>query len=182
MVRAKTDALTHTPVVIESIHHEIHEGEMYQVGVSSTSLGNDKWLSLATPGSASAQMHFTFNASLDGTCQVELIEDATYATAGTTTGTATAYNMHRGKSDFSVAMIANSSTVTGGTALIQTILPGGKVGQAAGVAGGSRPGLEWITDPTKKYLMRVINKAGAAKAASLEVNFYIHAVEPRGPG
>ena len=173
MVAPKKDRLSNTQIGISYPHSKVHRGDLYQVTVSSTDLANDKWLSLATPAAVAAQWHITFSAALDGTAKVEFIEDATYATAGTTTGTATAYNMHRGKDDYAVAMIANSSSVSGGTTIMGILLPGGRVGQSDGVAGETRQGLEWITNPAKKYLVRVINKAGAAKAASLEVNFYI---------
>ena len=74
MVTSKRDELSGAPTTIDYVHHEIHEGDMYQVSVSSTALANDGWLALATPNPCAGQMHFTFNAALDGTCQVELLE------------------------------------------------------------------------------------------------------------
>lgn len=160
-------------------HHEVHEGEMWQANVNSTSLANDKWLALATNGAIGMQAHFTFAGELDGTALLELIEGATYSTTGTTTASTVAYNMHRGKSPSTYAIIKNSSSVTGGTIVATEIIPGGKVGVASPGAAGTRPGLEWITDPTKTYIVRLTNKAGAAKAANLAVNFYTHSAGSR---
>ena len=174
MVTSKRDSLSGAPVGIDITKHHVHDGNMYQVGVTSTALANDGWLSLATPNPCGGQMHFTFNGSLDGTCQIDLLEGSSYAMTGTTTSTATAYNMHRGKGDFPAKMIKNSSAISSGTTPMSVVLPGGSKTFSAGMAGGTRTGLHWITDPTKNYLMRITNKAGAAKAASLEVNFDVH--------
>ena len=153
MVTSKRDELTGTPVTIDYVHHEIHEGDMYQVSAVSTSLANDGWLSLATPIPCGGQMHFTFNGLLDGTCQIDLIEGSSYSLTGTTTSTATAYNVHRGKGDFAAKMIKNSSAISSGTTVMSVVLPGGSKTFSAGIAGGTRQGLEWITDPAQSYLM-----------------------------
>lgn len=170
----RMDEMTGWAVTIDGPHHEVHEGDMWQCNVSSTSVANDKWLSLATNGAIGIQAHFTFTGELDGTALLELIEGATYSTTGSTTASTVAYNMHRGKSPSTYSIIKNSSAVSGGTTLVTEVIPGGEAKQSAPGAAGTRPGLEWITDPTKTYIVRLTNKAGAAKAASVAVNFYTH--------
>lgn len=175
--RTKGDNVTE---VIDHVEVEVHDGEIYQTDVQSTSLANDTWLSLATNGAIGAPAHFTFLGALDGNAMIELLEDATYSTAGTATSTASAMNLNRNRDDYAVKMITNSSVVTGGTVLHREVLPGGAKNFSGAGAGGSRPHLHWVTDPTKKYLVRIINKAGAAKAANLVVDFHIHAAGPTG--
>ena len=176
----KKDELTGAAITIDFPHHEIHEGDLYQVNISSTSIANAAWLSIATPGAIGAASHFTFTGALDGSAQLELIEGATYSSSGTVTSTATAFNMHRNKGDYAVKMIVNSSVITGGTAISREIIPGGEKVQSVAGSGGSRPGLEWITDATKTYIVKLTNKAGAAKAATVSVNFYTHDASPKG--
>lgn len=176
----KKDKLTGALLTISYEHHEVHDGNMYEAAIGSTSIANDGWISLATPAAIGVQAHFTFEGSLDGNALLELFEDPTYATAGAATSTTPARNMHRGKSDFPGDMIVNSSSITGGTSLVRVMLPGGKGGNAGAGTGGSRHGLEWITNPTKKYLVQLTNKAGQAKAGSLSVNFYTHDRNPDG--
>ena len=176
----KKDKLTGAAITISYEHHEVHDGSMYQVSIGSTSIANDGWLSLATPGPIGVQAHFTFEGGLDGNAVLELFEDATYSTTGTATSTTPTRNLHRGKSDLAVDMITNSSSITGGTSLSRTVIPGGSKKDSGAGTGGSRQGLEWITRSTSTYIVQLTNKAGSAKAGSLSVNFYTHNKNPKG--
>lgn len=163
-------------VTIDYPHYEVHNGEMWICSVTSTALLNDGVLSLATNGAIGESAHFTFDAECGGDALAQIWEHTT-ATGYSTTGAqgttqALAYNMNRSITD-TFGVIKNCTTISSsGTLLAETFLPGGKGPQAGGGGAGTRPGLEFICDPTKWYIVSLTNKSGATKGAGLTVNFY----------
>lgn len=162
-------------ITIDWAHHEVHDGEMYICSVTSTSIANDAWLSLATNGAIGQQAHFTFGAECGGDAIIQIIEYTKmgeYSTAGTDTASTVAYNMNRNMSD-TFPVIKNSSVISSsGVILAQTYLPAGKGPSAQSGGAGTRADVEFITHPDKAYLVRMINKSGAAKGGGLTINFY----------
>ena len=164
----KTDGSTRALVTIDFPHHEIHDGELYEVVHYDATLANSAAISIATTAAIGYKAHFTFEGTCGGDATIELLE------GGTVTGgdAATCWNMNRNYGD--ITGLAVTDATLGGTpsTLVGLFLPGGKAGQASGSSGGSRIGLEWVTDPTKTYAVRVTNLSGLAKPASIVVNFY----------
>lgn len=154
--------------VIDYPHHEVHEGHAFEMDTYAASIADAATLILATDGAIGVEAHFTFNCACGGDATVELIEGAT-VNAGSAR---TARNMKRTVADG----ISGKSqpTLAGGTIIAGPILmPGGKGPNAGGGDTGTRPGLEWITDPTKSYAIRLTNISGQAKPASITANFYV---------
>ena len=167
-VVGKADKLTNAIVTIGNPHHEIHDGELFEVYHYDATLANSASINISTPNPIGAMAHFTFDAGCGGDALLELLEGAT-VTGG---DAATVHNMNRNYADSTISVVTD--TTLGGTpvTLVAIFLPGGQRQQAAGASGGTRPGLEWITDPTKSYAVRITNLSGAEKPASIGVNFY----------
>jgi hypothetical protein len=165
---AKVDKLSSASATIENPHHKIHDGVMYEIYLYDATLANSASINISTPNPIGATAHFTFDGGCGGDALLELLEGAT-VTGG---DAATAHNMNRNYDDSSVSVVTDTTLGGTPTTLVAIFLPGGQRQQAAGASGGSREGLEWVTDPTKSYAVRLTNLSGAEKPASIAVNFY----------
>lgn len=154
-------------VTIDYPHHEIHEGEMFEVTHYDAALADDGELIVGSPDPIGAIAHFTFAGQCGGDAILELIEDATPSD-----GVAKVVrNMNRNVADGFNA--TTDPTLAGGTVIAgPVLLPGGTGGQAGGGSLGTRPGLEWNCDPALHYAVRLTNISGQARPASIIVNFY----------
>ena len=164
----KVDKSTNATVTIDYPHHEIHDGELYEVYHYDATLANTASINISTPNPIGATAHFTFDGGCGGDALLELLEGAT-VTGGDAT---VARNMNRNYDDSAISVVTDTTLGGTPTTLVAMFLPGGQRQQAAGASGGSRVGLEWITDPTKSYAVRITNISGAEKPASIVVNFY----------
>ena len=167
-VVGKSDKLTNASVTIDYPHHEIHDGELYEVCFYDATLANTASINISTPNPIGATAHFTFDGGCGGDALLELLEGAT-VTGG---DAATAVNMNRNYDDSAISVVTDTTLGGTPTTLVAEFLPGGQRQQAAGASGGTRPGLEWITNPAKSYAVRITNLSGAEKPASIAVNFY----------
>lgn len=164
----KVDKSTNATVTIDYPHHEIHDGELYEVYLYDATLANTASINIASPNPIGAEAHFTYDGGCGGDALLELLEGATI-----TGGDAVVpRNMNRNYDDSTLAAVTNTTLGGTPTTLVAEFLPGGQRQQATGASGGSRVGLEWITDPTKSYAVRITNISGAEKPASIVVNFY----------
>ena len=156
-------------VIIDSVHDEVHEGEMMHAEYYAASVNNNASVDvLITTGESEA--HAVMNLSAGGSCVAYLYEspDATGGTA------ITCYNMKRDNSRVPSATVEHTPSVsgTGSTALIAgRLIPGG-TSQTTRVGGGTRTGTEWILAPSTKYLFRVTNISGSTVGVSVAVEFY----------
>ena len=164
----KVDRLTGSQVSIDYPHHEIHEGELFEIYLYDATLANAASINISTPNPIGAAAHFTFDGGCGGDCLLELLEGAT-VTGG---DSSPPRNMNRTFDDSAVAAVTNTTLGGTPTTLVAQFLPGGQKGFAAGASGGSRAGLEWICNPAKSYAVRLTNLSGAEKPASISVNFY----------
>ena len=165
----KTDGRSRALVTMDLPHNKIHNGVMYEIVHYDATLANSAAISIATVAAIGAEVHFTFVGGCGGDALLELLEGGTVA-GGTAV---TPVNMNRASAETSTVSATLDATLGGTpTTLVATFLPGGQKNQAAGASGGSRPGLEWITDSTKTYAVRLTNLAGSTKPASLVVNLY----------
>ncbi len=167
-IRSPRDPLVAAVPVIESVHHEIHEGEMYFGGVFEAAVADDGTLNFATPNPIGVAVHFSFAASCGGDAEVELLEGNTVSGGDAVT----IRNMKRDEPDSGLAALKD--TTIGGTpvTLAHISLPGGSGPHAGGGSAGSRANMEWICDATKSYAIRVTNRSGGNAAVSIVVNFY----------
>jgi hypothetical protein len=167
-VVGKTDELSGASVTIENPHRKIHDGELYEVYLYDATLANSASINISTPNPIGEDVHLTFDGGCGGDALLELLEGAT-VTGG---DAVTAHNMNRNYDDSSISVVTNTTLGGTPTTLVAIFMPGGQRQQAAGGSGGTRAGLEWVTDPTKSYAVRVTNLSGAEKPASIGVNFY----------
>ena len=154
-------------VIIDSVHDEVHEGEMMKCGYSSASVANNASLNvLLTTGNAEAHAAIRYSAGGEGQCYL-------YESPTVSGGTALSiYNMKRNSTRTAATTAKHTPTVsaTGNVALIDEFLPCGSGGQAGG--GAVRLGTEWILKPSTDYLLRFTNQAATAQQASIAVEFY----------
>ncbi len=169
---APYDEKTGAALVIDTIHHEVHEGEMFhsEHNVASLANGNNCDFLLAV---GAKEVHATWEAFAGGQVTVYLYEAPTIAAQGD--GTALPiYNMKRAATNQPLAVATHTPTVsaTGSTALVNgRILPGGSSPQTR-VGGGIRSGSEWILQPGTKYLLRVTNTSGTSIAVNVTLEWY----------
>ena len=154
-------------IIIDSVHDEVHEGEMMHVGYSSASVANNASLNvLLTTGNAEVHAVIRYSAGGEGQCYL-------YEAPTVVNGTGlTIYNMKRTSTRTPATVAKHTPTVsaTGSTALVDEFLPGGSGGLAGG--GAVRLGTEWILKPDTDYLLRFTNQAATAQQVSIAVEFY----------
>jgi len=170
---APFDATTGAALVMDTVHHEVHEGEMFHAEHTNASVSNGASVDVLLVTGAK-EAHSTWEVFAGGLVAVTLYE-AAVATAGTAL---TVYNMNRRSIKAPVATLSHTPTgiTTGSVTLVNgRILPGGNSPQTR-VGGGIRSGAEWILLPSTKYLMRVTNGSGAAIAINVVLEWYEEAV------
>lgn len=165
-----TDDLTGALSVIDIVHHEIHEGELYHVSYKSPDAApvadNGTVTFLITTGTK--YCHLIPLPAAGGDAEYEFLEGTTY-TGGTGMVVRKKYRS-LGDGD-NTAVVRRDVTVTGaGTLLENDFLPGGRGGNAIGSVGGQRS--EWILIPSTNYLCRLTNRAGNVQPMSLTIEWY----------
>lgn len=169
MALAPFDETTGAALMIDVVHHEVHEGEMSHAAYTNASVANGANVDFQlTTGLKEA--HTTWEVFAGGQVTVSLYEAPT-----TSGGTAvTAYNMKRESTNTPLSTVVHTPTVTatGSVALVNgRILPGGTSPQTR-VGGGIRSGAEWILKPSTKYMMRVNNTSGSTIAVNVVLEWY----------
>lgn len=169
---APFDETTGAALVMDVVHHEVHEDEMFHVAHTNGSVANGASLDmLLTVGAKEA--HTAWEVFAGGQVTVYLYEQPTIQEGGA--GTAlNVYNMKRSSLNSPTSIVTHTPTVSavGTIPLVNgRILPGG-ASPTTRVGGGIRSGAEWILAPTKKYLMRVTNTSGAAIPINIVLEWY----------
>lgn len=166
------DTTTGGLVTLETIHHEVHEGEMFHTGYTNSNLANGNNVDMLFVTGAK-EAHATWEVFAGGQVTVTLYEAPTVA--GGSEGTAlTVYNMKRASLNAPVSAAYHTPTVgaTGTTTLVNgRILPGGN-SPTTRVGGGIKSGAEWILKPSTKYLLRANNSSGGAIACNVVLEWY----------
>lgn len=169
MAIAPFDETTGAALMIDVVHHEVHEGEMFHAAYTNASVSNGANVDLQiTTGLKEA--HTSWEVFAGGQVTVSLYEAPT-----TSAGTAvTAYNMKRLSANVPLSAVVHTPTVsaTGSITLVNgRILPGG-TSPTTRVGGGIRSGSEWILKPSTKYMMRVNNSSGGTIAVNVVLEWY----------
>lgn len=165
---ADIDPLSPTLGAIELPHKKIHEGVMYQASTIVSTLADDGNIDMLIRVSSVSDAHSVFNINSGGEAWGYLYENPTVTANGTEL---TPRNLHRCHTDTSGTKVYIAPTVTNvGTNLAEGVIPGGQKKEAIG--GQLRDTTEWILKDGNVYLLRGVNKGGAAKNMSLEVEFY----------
>ena len=161
-------------IVVDSVHHEVHESEIFEVGLSDIALADDGYLHiLFKPRGESA--HAAFSAGCGGDAYVRLSEAPTVSDNGSNLQER---NMNRivvsgVRRDTAKAVIYSGPTFSDpGIILFQGVIPGGTKSQASG--GAARSNIERVLSGDYDYLLSLQNIAGAAKPASILIQWYAH--------
>jgi hypothetical protein len=163
------DEVDRSLIGIDLPHHKVHEGVMYEATTINLALADDGTLIMSTPNPIGATVHFTLEGACGGDATLELIEGAV-PTGG---AALVAHNMNRNFADSALAPVSDPA-LAGGTVIGGPILlAGGSGPRAGGGSASSRPGIEWITDATESYAVRLTNISGNTQPASIAVNFYL---------
>lgn len=172
---APFDELTGAALVIDTVHHEAHEGEMFHADQVWSSVSNGAAVEMAVAMDTTHDAHLTFDVVAGGQVLVQMWEAPTYAGLGTAVP---AWNMNRTVTNTATARIyaAPSITATGAITLVQRILPGGTSPQTR-VGGGLRQGTEWILAPDTVYMMRITNQSGSAVPINVATEWYEEELE-----
>jgi len=160
------DEITGAQIVIPVVHHEVHEGETFQVSFLDLTIADDAIIELHILTGAK-YCHLVFEAQCGGNAEVEFSEEPTVTDNGTPL---TESNMKRYSDDVATARAFHTPTYTGETALATVIIAGGTGGNSAG--GGVRAGTEWILTPSTSYILTLTNRAGNSQPGSLLMQWY----------
>lgn len=173
---APFDDQTGGAVVMDVVHHEVHEGEMWHGERTATDVANGAAVDLLLHVGGAYEAHTVFEVLASGQVTVSLWESPTVGANGTQM---VAYNMRRSITETSHSQIYHTPTIsaTGSVALVDgRLLPGGTSPQTR-VGGGIRQGIEWILAPGQFYLLRVRNSSGSAVTINTVVEWYEEASE-----
>lgn len=169
-------------MVIAFAHHELHEGDSYEVTAADESMSNNDTLIIAfrTGATKNTHMLISFQATIAG--HIDLIEGPTW---DTNTGTATTvHNRRRDSSNTSLIEEDKSDTPawTAGAVLVNpTGLADGTVidtryalaAQAAREGGGERGTVEWVLTTSTQYAVR-FTADGNSNGGFVSLNWYEH--------
>lgn len=163
------DATTNALVVIDSVHHRIHEGQSHITSYKTPDgapLADDATLVFIMETGAN-ECHVDAEGACGGDMEGELYEGTTY-----TDGTAQPiFNKKRSASEGATATVVRDPTITDvGTLIENRFIPGGKGPRAVGGAGNQRD--EWELRPNTTYMFRITNRAGSNQPASLVLEWY----------
>jgi hypothetical protein len=157
--------ITYALVVIPTVHHEIHEGEMFEASYKSPDASPiaDNASIVMHFLTGAKENHFTFTIAAGGDCEVLLYEAPTLVANGPRLDV---HNLHRDSEEVSVTSVWQGSTFTGGVLLPNFLLPGG-TGPSQSAGGSTRQDVERILIPNTIYMLVGMNRAGSAQPMSI---------------
>ena len=155
-------------VVMDDIHHKIHDEEFYTAPVRFDKIpsGTVSEVLFRTPDST-VSVHFDAAFSSTAAAEVSLREGATVTGSGTVVA---AVNHDRSSTNAATAVIRSSPTVlASGTEIAHVQLGGGKAAGVYGSSGGTR--YEFILKQNTEYILRALSE-GANNDMILTPEFY----------
>lgn len=164
------ERITGATRVITSDHANIHDGEGFELSISAEGVADNGTvlIELTTPAVRYAHLKQISPWAEGGVASIDILEGST-SSGGTD---ATPVNKKRVGTPVAATVTAKTGvTPSGGTAIMPPVLFGGG-GAGQGTAGGNSMDNEWVLKPETKYVIRVTNLAGAAKALSLYLFWY----------
>lgn len=168
---APFDEATGGAVVMDVVHHEVHEGEMWHGERTVSGVADAASANLLLHVGGAVDAHAVFEVLASGQVTVSLYESPTINTLGTEVAI---YNMNRNITETAHSQLYHtpSITTTGSVALVNgRLLPGG-TSPTTRVGGGIRQNTEWILAPGQYYLLRVTNTSGSSATINTVVEWY----------
>jgi len=149
-------------------HAEVltHDGEIFTASHFWSDVANGGTVMMSGIIPEGVFPHPVYSAYVSGDSKFEIVEGGTL-TGGTTV---IAYNRNRNADVLSVALPKHSGTLTGGTVIYQSFIPGG--GKNFGGGGGKRANSEWIFHDDRTHTLRVTNLSGGTAFISIQSVFY----------
>lgn len=156
-------------ITIDYPHHEVHEGNTYQVTTYTGTVANgDSWGLLISLTGASKNAHAVFEYACGGDAEIRFYENVTGSNYGTKM---TSHNLDHASSNTAQVEVFRNPTITVLNDIVFNVLsPGGSGGTASG--GVFRSGTEHILAAGKRYYLQAINRAGTSKPMSVGIQWY----------
>lgn len=173
------DGVSQAITTIDSLHHEIHEGDAYSINFYDVSKGDGTTINayFKTPNT-SKRIHCFFQWSASGAAFGRILEAPT-VTSNTGTNAKDIYNKNRNSSNTSEVVDNATSPAAGKFATDVTITGNGTIlsveysGAAKSVGGESRNESEFVLKPNTAYVFQVESDA-AGLTLALRVGWYEH--------
>lgn len=165
-----TDDISGALVAVDFAHHEIHEGDTFQVSYKSpdaSPIGDNATVILVLT-TTTKTAHLVFDGAAGGDFEGEFREGVTVTTGGTNL---TPQNKNRTFPNNNTVTVVRDPTVSdAGVLLENAFIPGGTGPTAAGGVGSGRS--EWILKKNTKYMLRMTNRAGTNQPMSVRAEWY----------
>lgn len=163
------DPVTHALNVVNYPHHEIHEGEAYNISAVDTDVDSGAVFSLGfTTGVGSSFFHLVFDFTTSAQTEIT-VRDSPGLSGGTAI---TAFNRNRTSTNTSACTCTTNPAISGtggsGTVIFQQT-----VGVKANTGGQARDVSEWILNSGTNYLF-VTQSAAANNIISTKLDWYEH--------
>lgn len=160
------DNITYAGVVIDGAHHELHEGNMFEISGAATLASGAVLNVLIDLTANTVPPHFIFSFRSTGEMNVQLFEDVVVSANGVAIAT---INRNRLSNNLSQTKAYTAPTViaTG------TLLTSAHLGSGNNTGGESRANNEWVLAHGKKYLIRITSEA-AGNDISYMHEYYEH--------
>lgn len=172
---AEIDRTTNAIIMIDSSHHEIHDGTNFRAEVTANvGSGNTLSLSITTPA-APNQCHMTVLVHTGNSANIAIHEGVSLT--ANTGNAVTPRNSNRNYADNSSAVVKSQATINT-TGSVQ--LYGGFTGppgstpaddDVGGMHGGRH---EWILKPSTTYSVILTETGSAAQLMRIEFDWYEH--------
>jgi hypothetical protein len=164
---ALTDDITGAAAVISTVHHEVHEGETFEVSLFSMVNGNGADITILLRTGGTRYGHLTFTATGGGDAQVRLLENPTVTNAG---NAMTVRNMKRYSTEVNTITAFGNPTYVEQAVLTSFLLPGGSGGNSQG--GVVRQNTERILSLNTDYIIELTNIAVGNQPLSIVAQWY----------
>lgn len=154
-------------VGIDIAHHWNHNGHAFFASYLWPSIANDAVVEMLIQ--AATGMHTLYEIAAGGDFDIEVFENPTWSAVGTAVEI---FNHNRFSLKTSGSTVTHTPTITDdGTSMGPKLVPGGTGGNAGGGQNGGYE-REIILKTGNNYLIRITNRAGLTKRASIALDWY----------
>lgn len=160
------DNKTGQDISISFQHHLVHDKQLFTVGLYETALAAGADIVLAIQCTSSTEFHMVYSVEAGADAEVNFYSSVTAAT----TAAITPRNHHRGGTDTTTTKFYESATITAGTILFSTFLPGGTSPVSALGGVGGRETELLLEDLT--FGIKVTNKGSGSEDVNILVEGY----------
>lgn len=168
LVSVDVDPVSKGLVVMDEMHRLTHRGLLFTASHYEASVSNGADLSVVFLTAVGQSVHARFEAECGGNARVRLYENVNTSDDGTALDAVCRRRTSAGTVKSAVSY--GPTVVDYGELLYDGYVNGGTGGNAVGGHGDTFS--EWILAQNAKYLLRITNVSGQAKAFGVDINFY----------